>query len=283
MQGVNQPILSGKCPVNPHWNTRFKNYAFAGTLSEELRNAFRDAEALLQQSDLIKNSRSTTAGIFVVNGREFFIKRSNVNSFSERLRRIGRLSRAERNMQMAAELEKIGILTPKVYMALRTGAWFLPGASYLITDYFPGAMTVSDNLAELCATPEKWQKTVEGLTGIVLKMHQNGIEHGDLKLCNLMAVKQPGGDFRLGVFDLDGSVKRAAACSNKVRASDLARMISSTYIFMNKAQLAAPEDLSRIAALWTGSYRKAGGMDFYSDKYFRIKMRKFLPDVPALR
>ena len=101
------------------------------------------------RAELIKNSRSTTAGIFSLNDKKYFIKRSNVNSLSERIRRIGRLPRSTRNLLAAEKLTEIGILTPKVYLSLETGSYFLPGACYLITEAYPPPMTAGDSFVEL--------------------------------------------------------------------------------------------------------------------------------------
>jgi len=81
MQGAVYLNTTVSCPVNPVWKTRFKTYAFADDISEELRNAFLDAEGLLAQSELIKNSRSTTAGIFVVNDQRFFYQTQQCRAF----------------------------------------------------------------------------------------------------------------------------------------------------------------------------------------------------------
>ncbi|MBE6366667.1 MAG: hypothetical protein E7052_02000 [Lentisphaerae bacterium] len=280
MQGAVYLNTTVSCPVNPVWKTRFKTYAFADDISEELRNAFLDAEGLLAQSELIKNSRSTTAGIFVVNDQRFFIKRSNVGRLSERIRRIGRMPRSVRNMRMAGELEKLGIYTPKVYMALATGAWFLPAASYLITEYIPGSMTFRDNLSEIIASPLQWQDAVQQLSAIVLKMHDNGIEHGDLKLCNLMAVRQIDGTFRFGVFDLDGCVKHSSACSDRVRARELSRVVSSSWLSWPQKDPALPRpEVVSLARQWCDAYSQCGGKNYYTDANFRKKLADFLPDV----
>jgi hypothetical protein len=84
-----QKELQEKIPLNLKWNTCFKRYTFASAWDSELQKFFCNAEELLQNSRIIKNGRSTSAGIFSLNGTEYFIKRSNVNGFFESLRRIG--------------------------------------------------------------------------------------------------------------------------------------------------------------------------------------------------
>ena len=207
MQGVNSEKKLNTFPVNPHWNTRFKSYAFAEELDQSLREALLDAEGLLLQSTVIKNSRSTSAGIFHLNGIDYFIKRSNAKSLIARLRRIGRMSRARRNRLMAAELEKIGVLTPKVYMTLDIFPCCLPGACYLITECFPHPITVFGKIKELWGFYGSNKALIDALTCLAAKLHDNGIEHGDLKLTNILALKDAENSFDLGVFDLDGCKK----------------------------------------------------------------------------
>ena len=52
MQGVTTLENKKKCPANPHWNTRFKSYAFADGIEKALCEEFRNAEALLMQSKM---------------------------------------------------------------------------------------------------------------------------------------------------------------------------------------------------------------------------------------
>ena len=125
-----QKELQQKFPLNLKWNTRFKRCSFAPALAAELQEFFADGEGLLQKSRIIKNSRSTSAGIFRLNGTEYFIKRSNIKGFGCGVRRIGRMSRAARNKLVTDRISVLGIRTPVIYAALETMPWGLPGASY---------------------------------------------------------------------------------------------------------------------------------------------------------
>lgn len=153
-------FTGGCCPENPDWDCLWKRYRFASGLSEELELKFRNPEQLLREAELVKNSRSTTAGIFTIGMHKFFIKRSNTPKLSDRLRRIGRRSRAEVNLRITRLIGALGIRAPEVLMTLSTAPGGLPGASYLITEYFPDPMNAAQNLsAMLAAAPlERWAR-----------------------------------------------------------------------------------------------------------------------------
>lgn len=278
MQGVNSEHKTETVPANPLWDTRFKSYAFAENLEDALRNEFRDAEKLIMQSKVIKNSRSTAAGIFRLNNTDYFIKRSNVSGFSGRLRRIGTLSRAKRNALMAGELKKIGVLTPEVYLALDTNPYGLPGASYLITECFPSPITVAGNMKDLLAFYGSNRAFVDALAGLAAKLHNNGIEHGDLKITNILAVRDGGGSFKLGVFDLDGCRKHHGKCPEHIRIKELARVASAYFIMSYNLGFYETADEQENRRLFLHSYAEHGGGDFLENCDFHRRIEKFFAD-----
>ena len=275
MQGVNSENKTDKIPANPQWDTRFRSYAFAEDLDNALRESFLNAEELLMQSAVIKNSRSTTAGIFRLNGTDYFIKRSNVNGISSGLRRLGTLSRAMRNAVMARELENIGVLTPKVYLALDTRPYGLPGSSYLITECFPGKITAAGNMKELRDFYGSNQAFIGKLADLAADLHNNGIEHGDFKLTNILAVKAADGSFRLGVFDLDGCRKYKQGCPESVRIRELARVASAYFIMSCNLGYYKDEDEAENRKLFLQSYADRGGGNFAENQDFHRRIEKF--------
>ena len=278
MQGVISEKTQPKVPANPLWNTRFKSYAFAEDLDNTLRESFSDAEELLMQSAVIKNSRSTTAGIFRLNETDYFIKRSNVNSLLSRLRRLGTVSRAMRNAIMAGELEKIGVLTPKVYLALDTRPCGLPGSSYLITECFPGKITVAGNMKELQDFFGSNQAFIDHLAGLAADLHNNGIEHGDFKITNILAIKDADGKFKLGVFDLDGCRKYNRCCPESVRIRELARVASAYFIMSYNLGYYEKEDEAENRRLFLQSYAGHGGGNFAENQDFHRRIERFFAD-----
>ena len=278
MQGVDSENIVKKIPANPLWKTRFKSYAFAEDIEKSLQASFMDAENLLQQSKIVKNSRSTAAGIFRLNNVDYFIKRSNADDLFAQLRRIGSISRARRNYLMAQELEKIGVLTPKVYMALDTCPYQLPGTSYLITECFPGRITVAGNMVPLREFFGSNEKFISELCRLACKLHNNGIEHGDLKITNVLAVKDGEGKFQLGVFDLDGCKKYAAGVPENIRCRELARVASAYFIMSYNLGFYENADEMENRKLFLQSYAEHGGGDLSRNQDFHRRMEKFFAD-----
>lgn len=278
MQGVNSEKNLKKIPANPLWNTRFKSYAFAEDLEPSLREAFLDAEGLLMQSRVIKNSRSTAAGIFHLHDTDYFIKRSNVNGLLGQLRRIGTLSRAKRNALMASELEKIGVLTPKVYMALDCSPYALPGTSYLITECFPNPITVAGNMKALREFYGGNRKFIDALAELAAILHNNGIEHGDFKITNILALKTADGKFRLGVFDLDGCKKYSMPCPEHIRIKELARVASAYFIMSYNLGFYENSDEAENRKLFLQSYAEYSNVDFTENQDFHRRIEKFFAD-----
>ena len=277
MQGVKTLEKENICPANPNWNTRFKRYAFADSLNGDLCNAFRDAEGLLMQSELIKNSRSTTAGIFDFDGKKYFIKRSNVNSLFERLRRIGRMPRSTRNMLAAAKLSEINILTPKVYMSLETGHFLLPGASYLITEAFEQPLTVGGNMAALHERFNGTENFAKTICSMVIKMHCCGMTHGDLKMNNILTLKTADGNFRFGLFDLDGMLWHGSSCPEDMIISEVARMASSYCLLGRYCNMFDESKFAEYLRIWSKAYAAAGGKDYTDNRIYWRRIAKFMP------
>ena len=265
-------------PVNLGWNTRFKRYTFAPMLDADLQKLFCNAEELLQQSRIVKNSRSTSAGIFSVNGTEYFIKRSNLNSLMERVRRIGRMSRAARNWMVDARVRSAGIVTPTIYASIDTAPGGLPGASYLITECFPlpinaGSKFILADLLESFGNDQR--RMIQHLVQLAVKLHANGIEHGDLKLHNVLALRQASGEFKLGLFDFDGSLLYDEACADAARIRDLARMASS--MFIRCCDTGIECDYRTNLLTWAAEYAAAGGPDYTENLQYHRRAAKLLP------
>ena len=262
--------------VNPDWNTRFRSYAFADSAAAEMRAVFRDAEGLLAQSELVKNSRSTTAGIFRIGEKEYFIKRSNIKSFAVRLRRIGRKSRAVHSWQISEVIAKLGILVPEVFAAISTYPWGLPGASYLITEKFPLPMTLNQVFNEFLEQQHgNCADFIKEVVRIAAIIHHNGVEHGDLKLSNVLAVRNSDRSFTLGLFDFDGSIKYSGAVPAKARARELARMASS--YFMRCCDLGIAVDFYGNLQQWAAIYAELTGFDFSDNKAYINRAVRFVP------
>ena len=261
---------------NPLWETRYKRYWFAEGIDPALKALFRMVEHPLQRSRVVKNSRSTSAGIISVENKKYFVKRSNVNSFWERFRRIGRLPRSERNALIATRLEAINVRTPKVYMSLATGPRWLPAASYLITEALAEPLCVSQQLPELCQFYGGRQALIKAMCDLMYKMHAGGVEHGDLKLSNWLVERKGSADWQLGVFDLDGSCVYAGSCPEKICIKELARAASSFCIYSLRNNIIQQHEVEEVRVLWCKAYAQAGGRDYSSLRSFTQRFNSFM-------
>ena len=98
----------------------------------------------------------------------------------ERVRRIGRMSRAAHNWMVDARVRSAGIVTPTIYAAIDTAPGGLPGASYLITECFPLPMTAGSKFILPVLIEESGndqRRLIQRLVKLALKLHANGIEH----------------------------------------------------------------------------------------------------------
>ncbi|MBP5181997.1 MAG: hypothetical protein J6331_03100 [Lentisphaeria bacterium] len=161
-----------------------------------------DPAELLAAGRLVKDSRTVTAGI---NGG-YFIKRYNRKSLWNSLKRVFQLPRAKRCLAGALKLEKAGIPTPHVLYADR---------SFLVTESLGGSMEEFS----LCVHRE-W--TMDFVPTLV-KMHEEGIFHGDLSLRNIYRTKE--GFF--GLIDLDSVVLYPGKVPLRRQIGEMARLVSS--------------------------------------------------------
>lgn len=267
----------GNCPDFPDWPKFRKFFVFASGLPDPLRSAFRDAELLLRSARPIKVSGSTTAGVAAVEGVSYFVKRSNVPTLFDRVRRLGRLSRAQRNFLASERLAALGIRVPKVLMALNTARHGLPGPSYLVTEFLEPPMMVHDNFpAMLERRPlAHWVRKMASLMAL---MHRDGICHGDLKMVNFLAVAAPeeADGFTLGVLDFDGTKLTGRPVSRGARRKELARAVSSCLLRLAMPEIGAAPEPEALLRNWCDAYLEAGGTDLRGDRKLDKLLRAFL-------
>ena len=268
---------SAECPAFPAWPELGKRFVFAPGLAPALRDALRDAEPLLRSARPVKVSGSTTAGVAAVDGVSYFVKRSNVPTLLDRVRRIGRLSRAKRNYLASERLAALGIRVPKVLMALTTTWHGLPGPSYLVTEFLERPMTVHHNFPAMLERKdlEYWVRKMASLMAL---MHRDGICHGDLKMVNFLAVAAPeeADGFTLGLLDFDGTKLTGRPLSRRARRKELARAVSSCFLRLVKLESCTVPELGTLLRNWCDAYCEAGGTDLRGDRKLAKLVRAFL-------
>jgi hypothetical protein len=186
------------------------------------------------------------------------------------------MSRAQRNALMAVELEKLNVRTPKVLMTLSTDGAILPGASYLITECFESPVAVNHNLESLLEYYGSPQELFAALCRLAVKLHNGGFFHGDLKMSNILSLRQADGSFELGVFDLDGSWSCKHPLPERLRCRELARMASSYFLCALRKKLVSREDCAAVIGQWAAAYCAAGGCNYGENPVYLRRVKKFL-------
>lgn len=160
-------------------------------------------EKLLEESVILKDSRTVTAGI----KGEFFIKRYNKKTFWKALKRTLQSPRSYRCLAGAVRCEKAKIHTPQVLYADR---------------YFLVTRLLEENTLFLSRQPQK----IFPLIPELVKLHENGLCHGDLSLRNIYCTK----DDHIGFIDLDSCRNFSGRLPVKYRIQEIARVLSSYFL-----------------------------------------------------
>lgn len=109
-------------------------------------------------------------------------------------------SKAERAYLFAAELRKRGFNTPHeaAYIELREGM--------LLSDsYFVSAECPLPPLTGLLRRDDFCRPAADSLAGLLVRLHEKGVMHGDLNLTNILYEELPGGGYSLWLIDTNRS------------------------------------------------------------------------------
>lgn len=222
----------------PSGYCRFKLKHFRGCvashLPETLPELLQDYRQLRQHLQIIKDSRSTLAGILEFDGKSYFYKQHNVKSLFHRLRRAYQHPRPMRNQAITAILKQNGIVAPEVLLVGRHGYRFCPGADVLLTEVIPPPMSVHENFEALQSDLDK---VIPQLGRLLAQMHCAGVWHGDLKLSNILCRRTDVGLWEFGLFDFDGSQYFPGGVPQAKRIRDLARLVSSWELRLHSNQM----------------------------------------------
>jgi tRNA A-37 threonylcarbamoyl transferase component Bud32 len=214
-----------------------------------------DPEAVLAKADLVKDSRSTKAGITEFEGRKIFIKRYNNKGIKYSLKYLFREARPLRCWRAAWLLENLEIPTPKPLAAIVCRNNGFLSSAYIINEYIEEnipALEYHDRLVEDKNFLAEFSKE---LMGYLATLHSNGIYHGDLKLSNVYCIpNSTKGSF--GFWDLDGMKILAGALPEKVRNMELARLASS-YVEIGRRK-SLDLDLNATIELFLTDYNQLG-------------------------
>ncbi len=200
-----------------------------------IRALLPDFDAALEKSEILKDSRTTTAGLITLDGQRFFLKRTNNKGFKFTLRYLFRSARAFRSAAAAVKLGNAGILTPAFVAAGEKRSGLFLRAGYLITESEPRLNGLDKLICQASDPVAELEKLLPGIIRNIVKLHSAGILHGDLKLSNFYLAPQG-----IGMWDLD-SVKYFIRMPRvKLRARELGRVISSVLMELD-TQSAVPD------------------------------------------
>lgn len=169
----------------------------------DLRDCLDDPERWLSRAEIVKDSRSTKAGIVrFSDGKQVFIKRFNNRSFSYTLRYMFRQARPFREWTSAWAMEKAGIPTPRPMAAFARYRCSIPGNAYLIRASVMDVVPTLEFFERLKKSPDLAKSYLDTTAAMFAKMHDAGILHGDAKCSNIYIEDCGRGRYSYGVWDL---------------------------------------------------------------------------------
>lgn len=171
--------------------------------SPALRECLQNPDKFLNDSEIMKDSRTTKAGLTkFAGGKEVFIKRFNRKGFIYALKYMFREARSFRVWTAAWAFEKAGIPTPRPMAALAKYKCGIPGSAYLIRNTVPDIVPTLDFFAKLKENEKLRDSYLEAIAQMMAKMHDAGIYHGDAKCSNIYVENCGKNKFSYGLWDL---------------------------------------------------------------------------------
>jgi len=260
----------------------FKNSSLQGLVSPKLSaqalESLQGPDVLLEESELEKDSRSTTAGAIELDGHTYFLKRYNNKDFKRTLKNSVRQTRPFKVLKTAQALKDVGIFTPEVYAALNYRRGLLLKSSYLLSAFLDSAKTANQVFEKLVGK-ENLEIFLNKSGEILVKIHDAGIMHGDIKISNIIVKPNADKSYDLGLLDLDSTHCYNEALPEKRRSRDLARLISSYFLSCKHRDLETTT-LDVLIESFAAKYCDISGIDLRGDRltqrteYLSSRVRK---------
>ncbi len=229
--------------------------------STALRDCIEEPEKYLSKSEVLKDSRSTKAGTAVLSGgKRVFIKRYNNKGLRYTLRYMFRSAKPFRTWRAAWHFEMNGIPTPRPLAASASRTARILKSAYLVAESIHGIIPTLEFCSGMFDDRKLQLSYAESIARLFAKMHKAGVYHGDAKLSNIYVSRNAKGVYSYGLWDLDGVDIRSRPICGNLRASELARTISS-YVEIG-GRLGRKIDLDDTIGIFVDSYADASGMKF---------------------
>ena len=180
----------------------------------ELAQLLQNPDSYIKQEAMLKDGDTTTVAVVNIGGIPMILKRYNIISPGQALRRLLDESRAHRCWRNSSMLDLLGIYTPHAHLFLEERVYrFFRRRSYLLTERIAannlilqlegadeaindGSVNSSPNSTANEAINET--KLVAAFADLFEIMHRYKISHGDMKATNFIFLND-----RLYVLDLD--------------------------------------------------------------------------------
>lgn len=236
-------------------------------LSEKALASLQTPDLLLEDVKLEKDSTSTTAGIIELDGIQYFLKRYNNKNFRRKLKNSLRQTHPFKVLKHSQVLSAAGVFTPEVFAALNFRRGLLLESSYLLCSFL-GSATTAGKVIERLTGEKGFEIFADKICELLIKIHDAGILHGDVKMSNII-IKPVGGDnYVLGLLDLDGSHCYSESLPAKKRSYDLARLISSYFLTCKHKSLTV-KGLDELCECFAEKYCVMSGVDLSMDRLIR--------------
>ena len=158
----------------------------------------------------------------------------------------------------ALRLKENGIPTPEVRAAIVYKKYGLPTDALLITDSLSGQDLQCDHIVPEFAVPENYPSFINGLAGLLCRIHDNGFLHGDLNLRNLYCRRCEDGFEKWGAIDLDSCLVLPKPLNFRLRSLDMARLIAAVRLCARNGKIAMPDT---VAGDFLQKYQELSGID----------------------
>lgn len=181
--------------------------AYAGS---EFNAFLKQPESVFQskQAKVLKAGRSSTVIKISLDQHTYVIKRYNLKSFSHRMRRMLRPTRAFTSWRLTQKMNLLGVKTAKPIAFIEKRFFGLRGKSYFVMEHVPGEH-VGQYLARVANDEAAVDKMVQRIVGLLKTLAKLEITHGDLKATNLLITEseQPL------LIDFDGAAEHRSITS----------------------------------------------------------------------
>ncbi|MEX0716982.1 MAG: lipopolysaccharide kinase InaA family protein [Planctomycetaceae bacterium] len=186
----------GESSLRRAWNRRLEHVS--DVPADLVETLWRDPDALLDESELIKDGGRCTVLKFARGGRAWILKRYNLRGPVHTAAHLALPTRARRNWIFGRELSAAGVLTPPPMACLEHRLGPLRTRSFLLTPFVQG-IELRRELRN-GPLPADLDRLAHEFERLWRKLGELRLSHGDMKTTNFLVTPER----RLMLIDLDG-------------------------------------------------------------------------------